>query len=185
MSEKGKITKNRIINTASNLLKQRGYFATGLKDIIDIAKVPKGSIYYHFPEGKDQIVKVSVNHLSKDISNILNDLPSSQNFFTEVIDLFINELKNSNFISSCPITTVALETSDRSTINTACKGAYEEWITILLKKSKVHFKNINHTDIEQIFCLIEGAIMMSFVMKDIKYLENSKLTIQKMLPLHK
>jgi TetR/AcrR family transcriptional regulator, lmrAB and yxaGH operons repressor len=48
-------TKTRILKSALRLFQQRGYHATGLQDILALAEAPKGSLYHHFPEGKEQI----------------------------------------------------------------------------------------------------------------------------------
>jgi TetR/AcrR family transcriptional regulator, lmrAB and yxaGH operons repressor len=48
-------TRSRILHAAQRLFRQRGYHATGLNDILDVAQAPKGSMYHHFPGGKEQI----------------------------------------------------------------------------------------------------------------------------------
>ncbi len=42
----------RIVHATASLLASRGYFGTGLSDIIARAEAPKGSLYHYFPEGK-------------------------------------------------------------------------------------------------------------------------------------
>ncbi len=44
----------RIVHATASLLASRGYFGTGLSDIIARAEAPKGSLYHYFPEGKPQ-----------------------------------------------------------------------------------------------------------------------------------
>jgi TetR/AcrR family transcriptional regulator, lmrAB and yxaGH operons repressor len=48
-------TRTRILQAAQRLFRKRGYHATGLNDILDMAKAPKGSMYHHFPAGKEEI----------------------------------------------------------------------------------------------------------------------------------
>lgn len=42
-------TRENLIRAGTRLLHETGYSATGIKDIVDAAKVPKGSFYNHFP----------------------------------------------------------------------------------------------------------------------------------------
>ena len=48
-------TPSRILAAAQRLFRQRGYHATGLADILQLAGAPKGSMYHHFPGGKEAI----------------------------------------------------------------------------------------------------------------------------------
>lgn len=48
-------TRSRILQAAQRLFRKRGYHATGLNDILDMAQAPKGSMYHHFPGGKEEI----------------------------------------------------------------------------------------------------------------------------------
>ena len=48
-------TRSRILQAAQRLFRQRGHHATGLNDILEMARAPKGSMYHHFPAGKEEI----------------------------------------------------------------------------------------------------------------------------------
>jgi TetR/AcrR family transcriptional regulator, lmrAB and yxaGH operons repressor len=48
-------TRSRILQAALLLFRRRGYHGVGINDILAIAKAPKGSLYHHFPKGKDQM----------------------------------------------------------------------------------------------------------------------------------
>jgi TetR/AcrR family transcriptional regulator, lmrAB and yxaGH operons repressor len=51
----GSDTRSRILHAAQRLFRKRGYHATGINDILALADAPKGSLYHHFPDGKEQI----------------------------------------------------------------------------------------------------------------------------------
>ena len=47
-------TKDIFIDTASSLFANQGYHATGISEILKKSNAPKGSLYYYFPQGKEQ-----------------------------------------------------------------------------------------------------------------------------------
>ena len=48
-------TRVRLIETTARLLQHRGYHGTSLSDILEASGAPRGSLYFHFPGGKDQL----------------------------------------------------------------------------------------------------------------------------------
>src|SRR2546423_13229456 len=48
-------TRERIIEATTELFMQRGYSASGLKDISKAGAAPIGSLYHFFPGGKEEL----------------------------------------------------------------------------------------------------------------------------------
>ena len=48
-------TRERILDASTELFRRQGYAGTGLKSVVDKAGAPFGSLYHHFPGGKDQL----------------------------------------------------------------------------------------------------------------------------------
>ena len=48
-------SRTALIGTAATLFRRQGYTATGLSQILDEAGVQPGSLYHHFPQGKQQL----------------------------------------------------------------------------------------------------------------------------------
>ncbi len=48
--------KQGIVNTAEKLIKKKGYSSLNVTDIAYVAKVSVGTLYYHFPKGKVDIL---------------------------------------------------------------------------------------------------------------------------------
>lgn len=58
-------TKDVILQCATRLFQRQGYNGTGLNQIIEESGAPKGSIYYHFPNGKEEIAIESISMMRK------------------------------------------------------------------------------------------------------------------------
>jgi TetR/AcrR family transcriptional repressor of lmrAB and yxaGH operons len=53
--------RDRMIDGAVRLLAQRGLQATSFADVLELTGAPRGSVYHHFPGGKDQLVSAAVD----------------------------------------------------------------------------------------------------------------------------
>ncbi|MEZ4362473.1 MAG: TetR/AcrR family transcriptional regulator [Kofleriaceae bacterium] len=64
-------TRQRILRAALRLFRQRGYHGVGINEILAIAKAPKGSLYHHFPGGKDQIATEVLEMISERVVEMI------------------------------------------------------------------------------------------------------------------
>lgn len=55
--EKTRDARTRALETAERLFRTQGYAATGLTQVLDESGSPKGSFYFHFPDGKQQLAR--------------------------------------------------------------------------------------------------------------------------------
>jgi TetR/AcrR family transcriptional repressor of lmrAB and yxaGH operons len=67
-------TRDRILKAARRLFQQRGYHAVGTAEILKESRAPKGSMYHHFPEGKEQIAIEAVNAIRDDVHAMMTRL---------------------------------------------------------------------------------------------------------------
>ena len=56
MTDRASDSRNRIIQAAISLMRRSGLSGAGINEIVAESGAPKGSIYYFFPRGKQQIV---------------------------------------------------------------------------------------------------------------------------------
>ncbi|MFM9150088.1 MAG: TetR/AcrR family transcriptional regulator, partial [Solirubrobacterales bacterium] len=57
MTEK---TREKMIGGAASLLSQRGLQGTSFSEVLELTDTPRGSIYHHFPGGKDELVAEAI-----------------------------------------------------------------------------------------------------------------------------
>lgn len=162
-------SKEKIIKTASRLFQLQGYHATGLNQITKESGAPKGSLYYHFPDGKEQLaiesVQLTAVFVSKQIESGLkkstDPIEAIQAFITDMAERF----EEVNCSDGIPIAAVALETSLISEpLRESCQLAYQKFQSAFTEKliqSGYEEKRAIELGIV-INSMIEGAFLISF-----------------------
>lgn len=122
-------TREQLIATTRDLLEAQGYHATGLNQIIAESGTPRGSLYYYFPAGKEELAATAIERASLLVAErIAAGLAQEEDVATAVrrfAELIAEHVERSGFRAGGPLTTVAMETATSNTrLNTACRTAY-------------------------------------------------------------
>lgn len=167
-------TRERVLRTAAELFQRQGYHGTGLNQVLAESGAPKGSLYFHFPEGKEQLASESVALSGRTVGEALTEAllvaPDGRAGLTALGDYFAQNLKESDFSKGCPIATVALESAAESeTIRAACDGAYGEWLGGL--RAALLGWGVPEERVGPLAALVlsslQGAIMLARVQRDV------------------
>jgi AcrR family transcriptional regulator len=126
-------TRDRLVETSAELFRKQGYSATGVKQIVTAAQAPFGSLYHHFPGGKEELgaeaIRTSGALYELLIPAVFDPAPD---LVTGVRDFFAGaaaHLEATDYADACPIATIALETSSSSEpLRQACAEVFERWI---------------------------------------------------------
>jgi AcrR family transcriptional regulator len=106
-------TRQRIVEAGADLLRVKGYTGTGVKEIVAAAEAPFGSLYHHFPGGKEQLGEAVIRwsgamygQLGPLIFDAAPDVVTGvRMFFAGAAE----HLEETGWTDACPIATVALE----------------------------------------------------------------------------
>ena len=115
-----KSTKNReqLARTAMRLFRRKGYASTGLQEILDVSGVPKGSLYYYFPDGKEALAEAAVLMAGElgieTIQTLAARHRKPRTFVRAWCRQYASWMEESGFTSGSPIATTVLETVPQS-----------------------------------------------------------------------
>lgn len=129
--------RSRTIGAAATLFRRNGYAATGLNHIVEEAHAPRGSLYYYFPGGKEELAIAAIEHAAAEVNDLIEWAIScgTDNPQETVVALgrgLARWLVNSNFEDGCPIATIALETAHiNEPLRSATHRSYTYWIDLL------------------------------------------------------
>jgi len=70
-------TRARIVHSARTLLRRQGYHGTGLAQIIEHCGAPRGSVYFLFPGGKEEIAVADVDDWARRTTQARAPAPGS------------------------------------------------------------------------------------------------------------
>ncbi|AMX99828.1 TetR/AcrR family transcriptional regulator [Mesorhizobium ciceri] len=129
-------TRTRILETTGLLLRQRGYHGTSLNDILSASGAPRGSLYFHFPGGKDQLVIEVTRASVADVTERLGEaLAAEKDPAVAVHHIYQSVgrmLEDNQFSLGCPIAPVVLDSpTDVPELAELCRSAFEQWIGLL------------------------------------------------------
>lgn len=111
-------TKQRIIEAGADLIHQRGFNNTGLKDILKAAGVPKGSFYFYF-DSKEAFGIEMVDHYGSIFYSIISQIRAQAELsplqqLRLIFDRFREHFSAHGFTRGCPIGNLAQEMGDLS-----------------------------------------------------------------------
>ena len=113
--DRSRETQDRLLATTAALLAERGYHGAGLSEILRDSGVPKGSLYHHFPAGKAQLAAASLRLTGGRVVARLEQFADRAGSVADGIrafcDMYIAELRASDYRRGCPLATVAVESA--------------------------------------------------------------------------
>lgn len=165
-------SKEKILKAASRLFQIKGYNATGLNEILKESDAPKGSLYYYFPNGKEELaleaIKLSSEFIQTKIRNALDKYSNPIEAIQYNIKCIIENLEDDE-PNNISIGLIALETHLSSEpLREVCKEVFNEVTNIYAEKL---IKSGLPKEVAQelgafILVTIEGAITVSVTQKN-------------------
>ncbi|SFN66719.1 MULTISPECIES: TetR/AcrR family transcriptional regulator [Actinomadura] len=167
-------TRERVLRTAADLFQRQGYHGTGLTQVLAESGAPKGSLYFHFPDGKEQLASESVALSGREVGEALTEAvlaaPDARAGLAAMGDHFARNLRESGFSKGCPVATVALETAAESeAIRASCDDVYAGWqqgIAAALRGWGVPEERAEPLA-ALVLSSLQGAIMLARVRRDV------------------
>lgn len=130
-----KDTRTRMIETTARLVQTRGLHGVSLNDILTASGAPRGSLYFHFPGGKEALVLEAMRAGIDEATYLLREcLATADNPAAGVQSFFLaaaGEMKESKYAFGCPVAPIVLDGPGAdSELAAACQAAFDEWMEI-------------------------------------------------------
>lgn len=121
--------RERMVNATTRLLRSQGYHGTGLNQIVQESRSPKGSLYHYFPGGKEELTAEAIRLGGREAIGDFAAALTAKKTLVEgaryFLEMTAQRLEESDYLLGCPIATVALEASGESDqIQQACACSF-------------------------------------------------------------
>jgi TetR/AcrR family transcriptional repressor of lmrAB and yxaGH operons len=170
---KGEATRGKMIAATATLLQKQGYHATGLSQILAESGAPRGSLYFHFPGGKEELacaaLVASGDAWRERIAAVVETARDPGAAIEACCDALAQMLVDSDFEVGCPVATVALEAATASEpVRQTCAEHYGTWQRLVAERLRAAGSSAAQSDKLATFVLasVEGALLLAKVQRD-------------------
>jgi len=123
-----KDSRRKMIESTVTLLAKRGLDGTSFSDVLTHSGAPRGSVYHHFPNGKDQLVDAALALAGERALNVLDAVDGAPP--TEVTRHFLNVwravLVRSGLRAGCAVLAVTVATDSDDLLEHAA-SVFRAW----------------------------------------------------------
>jgi len=158
-----------MVNATIKLLSRQGYHGTGLNEIVAEAQAPKGSMYHHFPGGKEQLVAEAITSAGRYVSNKMGGGADALEVAEILTDRLVRRLLQTNFTDGCAIASSTLDVAPISAaVREACATTFADWQDILV--ARLVDEGAADADAQRaatvVIAAVEGALVLSRAVAD-------------------
>jgi TetR/AcrR family transcriptional repressor of lmrAB and yxaGH operons len=166
-------TRNRILKAAKHLFQRRGYYAIGTAEILSESSAPKGSMYHHFPGGKEQIAIEAVNTIRDELLTMMHALEAKQLSVADTTRALAKGmaqwLKESEWREGTMLASTSIgSVPDLPELHTAIREAFNSWRQYVVRRL-VHEgwnKSAALTMAQTLIAGTEGAMILARIDQD-------------------
>jgi AcrR family transcriptional regulator len=152
-------TRERILYAAAELFRRQGYSGTGLNQVVAEADAPFGSLYHHFPGGKQQLAEEVIHaggaFFQALVTAVYDTEATPEASVRAVFGGAAETLKSTDYQDACPIATIALDiASTNERLRRATQDVFDQWTSALADRlgNKAHALAV--------LCALEGAFVL-------------------------
>jgi TetR/AcrR family transcriptional repressor of lmrAB and yxaGH operons len=181
-------SRERLLDSAVDLLQRQGYHATGLNELLERSEAPRGSLYHYFPGGKEQIGAEAIaragGQVAAAVVHLLRTKPSVADAVEALAGLLAAGLEASDFERGCPVATTALEVTPRSEpIRAAVQASFESWLAPLRERLEAggfdRLQAARRADLA--IATLEGALVLARARQDADVLRDAGRQLRALL----
>ena len=169
--------RDRIVSSAAALVRERGVHGVGLRQIVEHADGPRGSLQRYFPGGKTQLITEALNLAG---AEVLGDTESGliqASTLTDAIDAIVapwrQVLVQSNFTMGCPFAATVVDASGDDRLRQEARALLDQWrdsVHAALIKFGVQ-ESTAEDDASVLLAALEGALILSRANQSIQPLD--------------
>ncbi|HVY86142.1 MAG TPA: TetR/AcrR family transcriptional regulator [Caulobacterales bacterium] len=177
---KASSARDDLLTAATELFRARGYEGVGVAELLEASGSPRGSLYFHFPGGKEQIGVEVVERAGAAVAGQFRTLADRDitldQFIEHVFRHTAKMVKERGFDASCPIAAIAAETAGQATaLRIAVNKQFDAWQAEVARAAQLRgMSEKNAADFASaLITAMEGAFLVSKAQRSIAAHQNA------------
>ncbi|WP_197417693.1 TetR/AcrR family transcriptional regulator [Mycobacterium sp. GA-2829] len=165
-------TRTNMLIGAAEVLRERGAAGVTIDEVLQRSGAPRGSVYYHFPEGRNQIVAEALEYAGESITSLIDEAATNGGRYLvdHFVDFWDRVLDESDFTAGCPVVAAAIGSSEDGPQLTSVAGAiFGHWRDALTRAFIVDGCEESEAASLAITCIaaLEGAVVLCRATRDL------------------
>jgi len=156
--------KQTMIERTAVLLARKGLQGASFSEILEASGAPRGSLYHHFPGGKDELVLAALEHAGRQALDVLDRLSGkpARDVAEAFLSLWRSVLSRSELSAGCAVVavTVAAESEDLRTRASEILRSWRERLATLFADGGIP-KRKARALAATLVAACEGAVILS------------------------
>jgi AcrR family transcriptional regulator len=182
--------RERMVRSAMALICVQGVNGTGMREVVQHADAPRGSLQHYFPQGKEQLVRealaLAARTAARTVSRLQDDggpiRPSE--VFDAMVEAWRRWLTESDYAQGCPVVaTVADATTGSPALRQAAAGTFGVWQAAV--EEALEYAGVPAARTASLAALLisalEGAIVMARARRSLEPLDNVRAELSPLL----
>jgi AcrR family transcriptional regulator len=158
-------TRKKMLISAAQVMRERGAAGVTIDEVLARSGAPRGSVYYHFPNGRNQILAEALQYSGDSITAMIDDAAGwgARALLREFVEFWVRLLSDVDFTAGCPVVAAAIGSDDDPKLSGEAAVILGRWCTALARA----FANDGFDDADAAslatmsVAALEGAVLLS------------------------
>jgi AcrR family transcriptional regulator len=123
-------TRTNMLISAAEVLRERGAAGVTIDEVLSRSGAPRGSVYYHFPEGRNQILTEALHYAGEALTEVIDDAADKGAMYLvrQFVEFWEGLLVESDFTAGCPVVAAAIGSAeDEPQLTTVAGSIFRRW----------------------------------------------------------
>jgi len=133
---KGGDTRTSMLISAAEVMRERGAAGVTIDEVLSRSGAPRGSVYYHFPEGRTQLLAEALRYAGEAITADIDDAAArgAKVLLRQFVEFWERVLSDSDYNAGCPVVAAAVGSGDDELrLAAECGRIFARWRAALTR----------------------------------------------------
>src|ERR1044072_643954 len=116
--------------SAAEVMRERGAAGVTIDEVLARSGAPRGSVYHHFPDGRNQILTEALQYAGQAITEVLDEAAADGGMYLvrKFVVFWEELLVESNFAAGCPVVAAAIGAAgEEPQLTTVAGRIFSHW----------------------------------------------------------